>query len=267
MFESIKTLAQNLYSPDTQEVVTKSVSKAVSSTAPAQNELFLGLVSNINIFVLAFSIFYSVVLYMNFYYWRLYRNVDRLHHEAKGVKSIQDAWWIWFRYIHCLVLFTLISNYNNFAVLIFVILFYFARLFVYKTYSMVANGIMIFEILAIFAGIILIRSNTTFMGGVFGLFYCLNLSLVKFRFDLTVILESVGQGFGQIGWSDNWPNKTAKFLRSFKLKDAFGEKDSHGEYKEGKKPLGLNFGTAILGLYLIVSVVITVTVTIMGFMS
>jgi hypothetical protein len=70
-------------------------------------DAFYAVLSNFNYFALAFSIFYSTILYMNFWYWRLFHHRERLHHEAKGVKAIQDAWWIWARYLLTLILFQL----------------------------------------------------------------------------------------------------------------------------------------------------------------
>jgi hypothetical protein len=95
-------------------------------------DAFYAVLSNFNYFALAFSIFYSTILYMNFWYWRLYHHRERLHHEAKGVKAIQDAWWIWARYLTTLILFQLaIVSALPIARTIF-IFFYLTTLLVWK---------------------------------------------------------------------------------------------------------------------------------------
>ncbi len=61
-----------------------------------------------NYFLLAFTVFYSIILVINFVYWRLIAHRNRMHHEAKGVKSIQHAWKMWARYLATLGTLTLI---------------------------------------------------------------------------------------------------------------------------------------------------------------
>lgn len=100
------------------------------------SEQFYAVLSNFNFFALAFAIFYSTILYMNFYYWRLYRSADRLHHEAKGVKSIQDAWWMWVRYLYSLLFLTLAVSSSNTTVRA---VFLFIYLWVLMFYTMPNN--------------------------------------------------------------------------------------------------------------------------------
>jgi hypothetical protein len=224
MFAPIIALAQDLYttteSSSSVAVVTKT---AVSNSQVQSNsDFFLTFISNLNYFVLAFSIFYSIILYMNFYYWRLYRTADRLHHEAKGVKAIQDAWWIWFRYIHVLLLLTMAVDYKNFALLIFGLLFYFLRMSVQHVYTKYANGLLVIELLAVVAAILTIRSDFTFMRQIFCLLLVLNLFFIKFRFDFVSIMESLTQAFGQIGWKEQWPKNAAAIARNFEPKKIKG---------------------------------------------
>ena len=125
-------------------------------------DAFYAVLSNFNYFALAFSIFYSIVLYMNFWYWRLFHHRERLHHEAKGVKAIQDAWWIWARYLITLILLQL----------------------------------------ALVSALPIARTIFIFI-------YLVVLLVWKLREDIIVIAESLSQGFGQIGWSNDWPKKLA----------------------------------------------------------
>jgi hypothetical protein len=86
------------------------------SVIPGGVELFYTFLSNYNYAVLAFSIFYSSVLYMDFYFFRvflMYKKNYMMHLEARGVSSIQAAWWIWVRYLTCLIFFNLAFVFTN----------------------------------------------------------------------------------------------------------------------------------------------------------
>jgi hypothetical protein len=133
-------------------------------------DLFYPALSNFNYFALAFSIFYSIVLYMNFWYWRLFHHRERLHHEAKGVKSIQDAWWIWARYLITLIILQM----------------------------------------ALVSAIPIARTLFIFI-------YLIALLMWKMREDIIVIAESLSQGFGQIGWGNDWPKKLAENLKKLRM--------------------------------------------------
>jgi hypothetical protein len=260
MFASLIAFASdNLYADDAPQTSSETVATTVTSAPidlPSSSDLFLGIISNLNYFLLAWSIYYTVILFMNFYYWRLYRNVDRLHHEAKGVKSIQDAWWIWFRYIHVLLLLTMVINYKEFGILVFAFLFYFIRAFLFKLYSNYANVLLVLEVLAIFVAIFTIRSDFTFMRSVFAFLFIFNVFWIKLRWDFVNIMESLGQGFGQIGWKDNWPAAAAKFTRSDKLPM---EKDKEGKIKP-------TLALSLTGIYTLLFFVTLITVTITSFM-
>lgn len=143
-----------------------------SSFSVAGLDTFYAVLSNFNYFALAFSIFYSIVLYMNFWYWRLFHHRERLHHEAKGVKAIQDAWWIWARYLATLILLQL----------------------------------------ALVSALPVARTIFIFL-------YLVVLLTWKLREDIIVIAESLSQGFGQIGWGNDWPKKLAENLKKLRKID------------------------------------------------
>ncbi len=191
-------------------------------------DAFYAVLSNFNYFALAFSIFYSVILYMNFWYWRLFHHRERLHHEAKGVKAIQDAWWIWARYLVTLILLQL------------------ALVSALPT----ARAILIFT-------------------------YLLVLLTWKLREDVIVIAESLSQGFGQIGWGNDWPKKLAESIRGLRLSEMRkspkdktkknfeigkyeeAEKEENGKTKKVKKLVNLYFSTIVIslfGIFIIISV-------------
>jgi hypothetical protein len=80
------------------------------SIIPGGVDLLYSVLSNYNYAALAFSIFYSAVLYMDFYFFRvflMYKKNYMMHLEARGVSAIQAAWWIWLRYLICLSFFNL----------------------------------------------------------------------------------------------------------------------------------------------------------------
>ena len=147
---------------EAQTRVYSDLPSSTNSFGAGGIDAFYAVLSNFNYFALAFSIFYSTILYMNFWYWRLYHHRERLHHEAKGVKAIQDAWWIWARYLTTLILLQL----------------------------------------ALVSALPIARTFFVFV-------YLIVLLVWKLREDIIVIAESVSQGFGQIGWSNDWPKVLA----------------------------------------------------------
>ena len=154
-------------------------------------DAFYAVLSNFNYFALAFSIFYSIVLYMNFWYWRLFHHRERLHHEAKGVKAIQDAWWIWARYLITLILLQL----------------------------------------ALVSALPIARTIFIFI-------YLVVLLVWKLREDIIVIAESLSQGFGQIGWGNDWPKKLANDIGKLRLKYIF---KLRGMSEDERKKQGLGY--------------------------
>jgi hypothetical protein len=155
---------------EAQTRVLKDLPNTSVSFGSGGIDLFYAVLSNFNYFALAFSLFYSIVLYMNFWYWRLFHHRERLHHESKGVKSIQDAWWIWARYLITLILLQM----------------------------------------ALVSALPIARTFFIFL-------YLVVLLMWKMREDIIVIAESLSQGFGQIGWKNDWPKKLAENLKKLRF--------------------------------------------------
>jgi hypothetical protein len=175
-------------------------------------DLWYAILSNFNYFALAFSIFYSAVLYMNFWYWRLFHHRERLHHEAKGVKSIQDAWWIWARYLITLILLQM---------------------------SLV--------------------SALPVLRGLFLFIYLVTLLMWKMREDIIVIAESLSQGFGQIGWANDWPKKLAENLKKLR----FGNMRKMDKGNQLKLD---GLATFLVGVYSVFMVISIIGLTIWSFL-
>jgi hypothetical protein len=165
-------------------------------------DLFYAVFSNYNYFVLAFTMFYSSILYMNFWFWRLWHHRDRLHHEAKGVKSIQDAWWMWARYLVSITLFTLAMSSANVYLRGFFVFIYTGFLF----FQILNNGIV-------------------------------------------AVLNTLSQGFGQIGWSNDWPKTLISHINSLNYKTLSSNKT-------------INLWYILTYLYLIFAVLSIITLTI-----
>jgi hypothetical protein len=125
VFDKIIVFADcvNLYncpkgsSADTVTQINSTISQPLSSFN------FYDFVSNFNYFALAWTMFYTFVLMTNFYYWRIISHRERLHHEAKGVKSIQDIVKFWWRYLITLFIFTFVSIYRDQVGLAILLLF------------------------------------------------------------------------------------------------------------------------------------------------
>ena len=284
IFQSISTVAQNLYAPESSETVKPIVDSVTNTQATKQIsssfDLVMTILSNLNYLLLAWSIFYSVVLYMNFWYWRVYRTADRLHHEAKGVKSIQDAWWIWIHYFQCLVVFTMIVDYKNFTTLLFSIFVYFIVRFIISMSNEYSNPAGVaFEIITFTLVLFTTSSNFTFTRSMLIIVF-LATALDKFGRDLTVILESLAQGFSQIGWSNNWPSTISKFLRELYqkpkevgflsiilpgIKDKIKEKQTSDEKSQKKAVFNFGFGTLIFAV--IIFIILGLIVVVMSFLT
>jgi hypothetical protein len=134
VFDKIIVVAEcvNLYNcpKDGSSSAITQINSAVLQ--PASTFEFYDLVSNFNYFALAWTMFYTFVLMTNFYYWRIISHRERLHHEAKGVKSIQDIVRFWWRYLITLFIFTFVSIYRDrlgvALILLFIyFLFYFRK--------------------------------------------------------------------------------------------------------------------------------------------
>jgi hypothetical protein len=134
VFDKITALAQcvNVYNcpkGGSFDPVPQINSSIYQPTSPLD---YYDLISNFNYFALAWTMFYTFVLMTNFYYWRIISHRERLHHEAKGVKSIQDIVKFWWRYLLTLFIFTFISIYRDqpglaFFLLLIYFIFYFRK--------------------------------------------------------------------------------------------------------------------------------------------
>jgi hypothetical protein len=132
MFEKITVYSQcvNLYNcPKDSTIVTATqINPAIYQPISTYN--LYDFISNFNYFALAWTMFYTFVLMTNFYYWRIISHRERLHHEAKGVKSIQDIAKFWWRYLITLFIFTFVSIYRDqMSIVIFLLFIYFAFYF------------------------------------------------------------------------------------------------------------------------------------------
>jgi hypothetical protein len=142
MFDKVVVLAEcaNLYNCPKDGSIEATTKVLVESAGPAFQFEFYDFVSNFNYFALAWTMFYSFVLMTNFFYWRIISHRERLHHEAKGVKSIQDIVKFWWRYIITLFIFTFVSIYREnigvAAILLFVYALFYMRMFWFDTYNL-----------------------------------------------------------------------------------------------------------------------------------
>jgi hypothetical protein len=127
MFDKITVFADciNLYNctKDGSANVVTQIDSTVLRPSSVFN--FYDFVSNFNYFALSWTMFYTFVLMTNFYYWRIISHRERLHHEAKGVKSIQDIASFWFRYLITLFIFTFVSIYRDQAGIALILLFFY----------------------------------------------------------------------------------------------------------------------------------------------
>lgn len=145
MFDKITAFAQcvNLYncpkggSADTATQINSTIYQPVTTFD------FYDFVSNFNYFALAWTMFYTFVLMTNFYYWRIISHRERLHHEAKGVKSIQDVAKFWWRYLVTLFVFTFVSIYRDqtglAAILLFIYFVFYFRKFWFDSRSLMES--------------------------------------------------------------------------------------------------------------------------------
>jgi hypothetical protein len=105
------------------------------SIIPGGVDLLYSVLSSYNYAALAFSMFYSAVLYMDFYFFRvflMYKKNYMMHLEARGVHSVQAAWWIWLRYLICLSFFNLAFISPNSLMRTGLLVSYILLLFKYK---------------------------------------------------------------------------------------------------------------------------------------
>ncbi|MBC7471787.1 MAG: hypothetical protein H7196_00775 [candidate division SR1 bacterium] len=72
-----------------------------------------GILSGINAFLLAWTIFYSLILVIDFYFYRVKYNDGVVNREKRGVKSLTSAAQIWFSYLLYLILFILQLSFRS----------------------------------------------------------------------------------------------------------------------------------------------------------
>jgi amino acid transporter len=120
---------ENFYNIPTTPPPSSSPTNAVNAQSAAQQVAtqsvfdISGLLSAINAFLLAWTIFYSIVLVVDFFFYRIKYNEGQVNREKRGVLSLTNAYHLWLSYVGYLVLFMLYLGFKNelFAILIGVI--------------------------------------------------------------------------------------------------------------------------------------------------
>jgi len=107
-----------------QDLINETSSKSASSNSSSsslvnvvQNSTPTGfifditlldrIITNVNIFVLAWSIFYSYYFLVQFFQYRIIGAKGKVSDEVDGMKGIYPLLGMWWRYIGCLVLFVI----------------------------------------------------------------------------------------------------------------------------------------------------------------
>lgn len=107
-----------------QDLINETSSKSASSNSSSsslvnvvQNSAPTGfifditlldrIITNVNIFVLAWSIFYSYYFLVQFFQYRIIGAKGKVSDEVDGMKGIYPLLGMWWRYIGCLVLFVI----------------------------------------------------------------------------------------------------------------------------------------------------------------
>jgi hypothetical protein len=105
----------NLPSAQTTTTVTNSSNnKAVAQQVASQSGFNIaGILSGINAFLLAWTIFYSLVLVFDFFFYRVKFNDGQVSREKRGVVSLTNAYHLWLSYLGYLVLFIVYLSFRN----------------------------------------------------------------------------------------------------------------------------------------------------------
>ena len=107
---------EDFYNIPNPQTPTSSPSSPISTAQnPAVNAVntsqaffdFAGILSGINTFLLAWTMFYSILLMMDFFFYRVKYNDGIVDREKRGVKSIYGAFQLWVSYTIYLVIFML----------------------------------------------------------------------------------------------------------------------------------------------------------------
>jgi purine-cytosine permease-like protein len=110
---------ENFYNiPTTQSPVTGTTNTTNNSAAAQQVVAqsgfeFAGILSGINGVLLAWTMFYSLVLICDFYFYRVKYNDGQVSREKRGVLSLTNAYHLWLSYVGYLVLFILYLSFKN----------------------------------------------------------------------------------------------------------------------------------------------------------
>ena len=107
-------MSDNLY----QQTVNSSLNSAAPQTATTTNSGILALFNLdlaailywLNLFTLAWCIFYSIILISNFYYFWVNFADGEVENEQKGAKAISDAAWMWWSYLSAVILYIVFKN-------------------------------------------------------------------------------------------------------------------------------------------------------------
>lgn len=127
-------MSDNLYQPSPSSV--NQVPVTVTSTDPlAFLQVNLGeWLYWLNIFTLAWCIFYSAILIGNFYYYWVNFADGEVVNEKKGAKAISDAAWMWWSYLSAVIIYIIFKNTSaEYAAIVgwFGVAFYVCKIFVF----------------------------------------------------------------------------------------------------------------------------------------
>jgi hypothetical protein len=108
----MQVLAQDLNNNFSQNSTNE-----VISTSNGIDQSFLvifdKIVIYINYFVLAFSVFYTIIALMDFFEYRIYNGGAKLNNEKKGIKAINLAINIWRRYLPVVIFYLFAHSLRN----------------------------------------------------------------------------------------------------------------------------------------------------------
>jgi purine-cytosine permease-like protein len=116
--------------PTTVQSNTTTTTQVVQSTTTQSFFDFSTILSTINTFLLAWTIFYAIVLVCDFFFYRVKFSDGEVSREKRGVKSLYGAFQLWVSYAFYLILFMAYLSTKNewyglvigvFAVIYFII--------------------------------------------------------------------------------------------------------------------------------------------------
>jgi hypothetical protein len=89
---------------------TVSTPTLINTSTNFQLPDLTNIISTINTFALAWTIFYSAIMLYNFYFYRVANPGGEVERETKGVQSFKNAISLWFSYATGLVLFIIYES-------------------------------------------------------------------------------------------------------------------------------------------------------------